>query len=686
MPRATSWTAYENAAGGVMTPPRASHPLPMSRRWPFPRFILVLAGLALTATAWTVLSSRGWLGRRIAGNAATAQLNAAILLEAQLALALAGLALIALAFLGNRLGPAADRPAGPLTRLDAWLRTGRRWQLIVIGAATLTALVFAAYSIGRHNAFNSKAYDLGLHAQVIWNTSQGRLFASSVEVDNYLGDHVSPMILLLAPLYWLWPDPRALLIVQATAVAAGALPLAWLARRLLQPHWPSGAHLLALLLALAYLASPALGFTNRFEFHEEVLAVPLLLLAYWWLETEQPWRMSAALLLALWCKEDVGLTVAAFGVWVAWRRPRLRAVGTAWAVIGAAWSLTALLVIIPAFRGAASDTLDRYAWLGRTPAEALATLIRRPGAVLGHLLGDPRRFWFLFKLLLPTGFLALLSPAVLVTLPGLLVNWLAGNLYQATFYFHYAAVLIPVVFAAAAYGLERVAEGEETGRRERREKRERRKRGERWERWETEVRDGEEVEGSHGALGNHFVRAGRWPLVMVWLVGCVVLALALDQFWQRDFGVANWENYGLAKQIDPAPFWAAAALLPADGVVATTEAYAPHLANRQGLHLLHDPRIGQVVDRLDWVLVDLSDHRYGVNPKLYYALLRWVAKRRGLEVCFFDGDVVLLGRNCAEAAATAAYRARLADLQRSVVDVALDPAVIDAVGRQYFEP
>ena len=85
--------------------------------------------------------------------------------------------------------------------------------------------MFAAYSIARHAAFNSKAYDLGLHAQVFWNTSQGRLFASSIEVKNYLGDHVSPIILLLAPIYRLWPDPAWLLILQAVALASGALRL-----------------------------------------------------------------------------------------------------------------------------------------------------------------------------------------------------------------------------------------------------------------------------------------------------------------------------------------------------------------------------------------------------------------------------------------------------------------------------
>ena len=97
-------------------------------------------------------------------------------------------------------------------------------------------------------------------------------------------------------------------------------PLALLTRRLLKPVWPDGAYLASLTLALIFLTYPALGFVNRFEFHEEVLVVPLLLLAFLWLETGRLRWMSVALLLALLCKEDVGLTVAAFGLFVAWRQ------------------------------------------------------------------------------------------------------------------------------------------------------------------------------------------------------------------------------------------------------------------------------------------------------------------------------------------------------------------------------
>ncbi|MEZ4767156.1 MAG: DUF2079 domain-containing protein [Caldilineales bacterium] len=587
-----------------------------------------------------------------------------------------GALLLLAAWLGPQIVDLAGRLSRPLAAAERWLAAGRRWWILLLGMTVLTVVVLAAYSITRHNHFNSKAYDLGLHAQVWWNTSHGRLFAGSVEVDNYLGDHVSPVIILLAPLYRVFPDPRTLLVVQAVALALGALPLAVLARRRIS----ATPYLFSLVLALIFLTYPALGFVNRFEFHEEVLVVPLLLAAFLALDMRRSGWMSLALLLALLCKEDVGLTVAAFGLFAWWRaraasgngvRTRIGRIGLLWAAIGLAWSLIALLVVIPAVRAGPSDTLTRYSWLLAGPADILGN----PARIVQHLLADPRRLWMLVKFLLPVGFTSLLSPAILVSLPAILVNWLAGNLYQSSIYFHYAAATIPVVFAAAVYGVERLVGKEGKDGKEEEGRRSSAISG------KADSSVGEALEDSGDAI------RARAALVLVWLAACALLALSFDQFWQPRTGQADWENYGLAWQVSPetvAAFEAAARLLPADGALATTEAYAPHLANRQGLFLLHDPRIFQVVDRVDWVLVDLNDHRYGVRPRQYYGLLHWIADARGLGVCFFDGDVVLLGGGCDDPAATGAYESRLSALQEAAAGESVDPALMEFLGPIYL--
>ena len=64
--------------------------------------------------------------------------------------------------------------------------------------AFVWAIALSSYAVLRHNRMNSSTFDLGIKAQVIWNTWQGAWFASSVEVTHYLGDHVQIIFLALA--------------------------------------------------------------------------------------------------------------------------------------------------------------------------------------------------------------------------------------------------------------------------------------------------------------------------------------------------------------------------------------------------------------------------------------------------------------------------------------------------------
>ena len=70
--------------------------------------------------------------------------------------------------------------------------------------------------------------------QAVWSTANGDLLTSTDstgEQISRLAGHVDPLLALFAPLWWLWPDPRMLLVAQAVIVATGALPAFWLGRR-----------------------------------------------------------------------------------------------------------------------------------------------------------------------------------------------------------------------------------------------------------------------------------------------------------------------------------------------------------------------------------------------------------------------------------------------------------------------
>ena len=116
--------------------------------------------------AWLLLAPDRWLGSVVPTHTAGTAFNLGLLAELRVSLALLGLLCLALGLFPSALYRLADHLAAPLAAVDQWLRKGKRWSALLLACTAATAALFASYSIARHNAFNSKAYDLGLHAQV----------------------------------------------------------------------------------------------------------------------------------------------------------------------------------------------------------------------------------------------------------------------------------------------------------------------------------------------------------------------------------------------------------------------------------------------------------------------------------------------------------------------------------------
>jgi uncharacterized membrane protein len=351
----------------------------------------------------------------------------------------------------------------------------------------LYVLLFTQQAWQLHAGMRTHRSDLGQIDQAIWNSSRGRWLA---QTDNgfeatRLTDHVEPILVLISPVYWVWEDVRALLLLQVVAAAAGGLLLYGLTLRqcekLLAAHerrqiwrWEPVqqlAKVLALACALAYLLAPQLQSALLTEFHAAPLAAPLILWAFWAVDARR-WRqfLAAALLVAA-VKEEMALLSAGLGGWALWRvwwdgrgKPlEISALGfAATAVVaGLLWFWVATFVIVPAHAAAVygvaeSSYFQRYGVLGDSPADILKGLVTRPQQVAAILSEAPRTA-YLVGLLVIFGWLPLLGiDLLLLALPLLLANALSA--YPAQYYgeFHYSAPLVAYAGAAAAYGVGRL--------------------------------------------------------------------------------------------------------------------------------------------------------------------------------------------------------------------------------------
>jgi uncharacterized membrane protein len=364
--------------------------------------------------------------------------------------------------------------AFPLSRLLRALGAPallRRWGwAIVCLAAVLYALVFGFLSVARHTSFHSHALDLGTMDQAAWNTIHGRILertplyrppAEGARYENRLLDAKLELIFIpLSALYWLWPDPRVLLIVQTLFLALGALPLYRLvyeqASRGGSASGAAGARgaFLATLLASGYLLYLPLHYVNMADFHPSALMIPFLLAA-WWAMTRGRWRWYyAGLVLALCCRIEAAFVVLALGAVVAASNKGHRRHGLYTMGLGAAWLALNFGVVVPLVRqaygpGAGDLVARRFGALGSDAASVVRTALAHPRLVI-TTLASREKLQTLFDLFSPLGFLPLLNPpAILPALPVLVINLLADSPWQNSVHAHYMAPVLPFAWIAA---------------------------------------------------------------------------------------------------------------------------------------------------------------------------------------------------------------------------------------------
>jgi uncharacterized membrane protein len=414
-------------------------------------------------------------------------------------------------------------------------------------------IVFSILLFRKHAAFNTRTYDFARFDQAIWNTLHGRFLFSSILNHSILGNHFSPMMALLAPLFLVWNDPRMLFLAQTLGIAVTGLLLFKIVR-VKHPR-------LAPWFLLAFYLNPDLHTVTLFEFRRVVLAMPFLAMALDALYLHKRWCMALALGLALFCKENVAFVVSMVGFYLLvferdWRW------GAALMATGAAWLLVVCFWVIPAFAPPAEGPtlypqLYYYDLPGDSLGEILANLARDPLRLVRPML-EPDRLRALWRVFLPMGIvLPFLAPQwVLICVPSIAYMLMSCEPTMYRLQKWYMAVVLPVLFAAIGVGLGRLS--------------------------------------------------GRWA---GWLtVSLLATAVA---------GYAVFSPAPLGGTYDPSLYRVTdhhrlaselVAAVPAEASVAALARYVPHLAHRE--HIYHYPWIVIGKENTDYIVLDRQSNPY----------------------------------------------------------------------------
>lgn len=342
-----------------------------------------------------------------------------------------------------------------LKKITAFLK--KSGQNVVVSAIIFYALIFSFFCLWKYYNFAYNALDLAIINQVFYNSGLGHFFASSIHPPAYLGDHFSPGLLLLLPIYLIFKKPETLLILQILALAGSAWPLYLIAQKTLNKTWGA-------LFALFWLFNPFVQNINLYEFSFLPFAVFLIFWAFYFYQkcrdVAAPRLYIFAFLLfcfiALLTREDAALVIFLFGPLAFLEKRKLKWLLTPIILAGLYFILALKLTAFFAPTGQ-YKFLIYYSWLGRNLNEILASLIFQPQLLLKPLFW-PGNWEFLLGLFLPLIFLPLASPLYLLLAAGIFFQlaWRAGGASAALLLMSYSALLLPAIFIAAVFSLKKI--------------------------------------------------------------------------------------------------------------------------------------------------------------------------------------------------------------------------------------
>lgn len=311
-----------------------------------------------------------------------------------------------------------------------------------VGAVFLFVVLFLRHSFFLYDRFALQAYDLGIYDQATWLISRGYTPFLTIRGVFFLADHFSVDLYFLAPLLWVWNSPKALLAFQTVAIGAGALPFYGIAYRRVGPS-------LALFFAVLYLLYPALHWDTTTDYHPDTI-VPLLLMASLYAVERRRYSLTFMLLFAAaLCRETIGFTILAYGLWLALSERR---VGLAMALFGLVVQVLTLLIMRHFNGGHPTAYIALYSLYGTTPFQIVFNLLLHPWWILEAAVKQSALRFYLY-LLLPVGGLALLGPkALLPAAPELMLDVLSSRAATRTLTGHYTITLAPFVLYAALLG------------------------------------------------------------------------------------------------------------------------------------------------------------------------------------------------------------------------------------------
>lgn len=336
------------------------------------------------------------------------------------------------------------------------------------------AVFFSYYSILKHYAYMTGAWDLGAYEQPLWTTvHEGKFFYGTLDLSwnpngSFFGAHFSPILFLILPVYAIYSSTETLLVLQSIVLAGGAFPLYLLAREEFRNK------AVGLAFVTMYLLYPALHGVNNFDFHVQAFLPIFLFFAFYYFKKGKMVRYFTFVVLALMCIEFVPFIVMFMGLYGFWffrrdiiafiktrHKNMLKSKGLRCAFVTFLLGILWLIIALNAksyFNPYVSPIPSTWE-LGTDLSSILLNIISNPQKVIQLMLRSwEDKFLYIVYLFGPVAFLSFLDPpSLLMTVPWFVASFLSSFWPYFHIDYQYSAFVIPFIFISAIYGVKRLA-------------------------------------------------------------------------------------------------------------------------------------------------------------------------------------------------------------------------------------
>lgn len=328
--------------------------------------------------------------------------------------------------------------SNPVRRFGKWC--SRHATAILAVTVCCITIVFSVLNYLKFINYGFVGEDFAKFAQSFYSTTyRHQLFANSYTSTQF-GIHFSPFLFVLCPVYRVYPHPLVLIFAKVIALSLSMIPVYLIARDALS-------RMAALIIACAYLMSPAVLGQFLFEFYELQFAPLMIGLCLYSFLKKKKTFFFLCLFALISIREEMGLFAVALGIYSVILRREMSWSGSL-LIIGTVSIIASYFFIIPHFNpsGKYQTILITGEAGDMMPSTLYINLISVENIKYAYFLLAP------VLIVLP-----FLNPSCILSIPFIVGVLFAGKLTTKWIGYHYHAFTMLTLFTSCILSLRRSA-------------------------------------------------------------------------------------------------------------------------------------------------------------------------------------------------------------------------------------